>query len=99
MPTYKQDGGRLTIRGDLEESNEPELRKHCIALVLSEADVVELDLKEVDSITSRCLGTLVTLWLDLCASGRRLKIMPSETVQKTLDLSGLTAVFEKAAGD
>ena len=64
MPTYEQKGGRLTIRGDLEESNEP----NCASTEL------------------RGYYQKLTPW---SWTGRDV----------TVDLSGLTAVFEKAAGD
>ena len=93
-----EDAGRLVGHGPMDDLDEPALRSNCIKLIMSDARLIELDFSEVTGMSSRCLGTLVTLWVDLCGTERKLKITPSEQVQKTLDLCGLAAVFENAAG-
>ena len=84
----EEEKGRLTGHGPMDDLDEPTLRNHCIKLVMSDAPLIDLDFSEITGMSSRCLGTLVTLWVDLCGTGRKLKITPSESVQKTLDLCG-----------
>ena len=87
------EGERLVVSGRLDEECESELRKWCLELFLTGADTVTVDLSGVDRICSRCVGTLVTLWIDLCGAGRGLQLVASSAVQRILDMSGLSTLL------
>jgi anti-anti-sigma factor len=97
MAEFRTVGERLTIVGSLDGSAQAELRSHCQELLDSDAETVELDLARVDQISSVCIGSIVAFWVDLRPAGRRLRIVPSPAVKKVLEMTGLAAVFAKAA--
>lgn len=94
---FELDGRRLGVTGALDSDSEEELKARCLDLFLADAQTVEIDLSEVDTITSPCVGALVVLWIDLCAAGRGLKLVASPGVDKVLDMAGLTGVFAAAS--
>ena len=93
MAEYHLDDGRLTVQGPLSADDDEDLRKWCLDLFLHEKDVVTIDMEHVSRIDSRCIGVLATLWIDLSVAGRRFELLPSRSVKKILDLSGLSQVF------
>ena len=95
---YELVGGRLQVGGRLEDRDEGELRRSCLDLFLTGADVVTVDMSGVERICSRCVGTLVTLWIDLSAVGRGLELATSPAVKRVLDMSGLSSVLLAGGG-
>ena len=96
---FELDGGRLSVTGVLDADCEEEFKARCLDLFLADAQTVEIDLSEVDTITSACIGPLVVLWIDLCAAERGLKLVASPGVEKVLDIAGLSGVFAGASGE
>jgi anti-anti-sigma regulatory factor len=94
---FSIDGNRLTVIGKLVEETEPGLKRALSDLMLSDSNVVEIDLREVDSISSICIGAVVAAWIDLHACERRLQVMPSKHVLRILDMAGITQAFEIVA--
>ncbi len=93
MAEFKLSGSRLVIRGDLDHDFEAEMRDCCRELVEGDSDAVTVDLSKVGSVTSGCIGVLVGLWVDLRDAGRRGKIVPSPSVVRVLELTGLAGVL------
>jgi anti-anti-sigma factor len=91
--TYRIDGDTLVVAGHLEAEEDEELRRWCLDLLLTEKEVVKLDLTGVRYISSLCVGVLATLWIDLSVAKRSFVLQPSAEVKKILDLSGLSKVF------
>ena len=93
MSDFELDGNRLKVSGDLEAMQETELREHCATLFLEAGETVRIDLTQVESISSVCIGALVTLWIDLCAAGRRIELKASPAVEKVLNMAGLDVLL------
>ena len=93
------DGARLAVTVPLGGEREEDLKAKCVELFLTGAQAAEIDLSKVESIASPCIGVIVTLWIDLCAAGRKLKLLPSPAVSKVLDMAGLTGVLLGGCGD
>ena len=93
MAEYDLVEERLQVGGRLDDNDEEEFRRWCLDVFLSGADAVTVDLSGVERICSRCVGTLVTLWIDLRAVERGLRLTTSPAVKKVLDLSGLSTVL------
>jgi anti-anti-sigma factor len=93
MAEYHLADGRLTVQGPLNTDEDAELRKWCLDLFLHDKEVVTVDMENVSRIDSRCIGVLATLWIDLSVVGRRFKLLPSSSVKRILDMSGLSQVF------
>ncbi len=93
MAEFELTGERLRVSGRLDLRQEPELRQGCLDLLMTNADVVTVDLSDVGQICSRCVGTLATLWIDLFAADRELELAVSPAVKRVLDLAGVSALF------
>lgn len=91
-------GDRLTVSGTLDSNTEGQLKDAFRKLLDGDAEVVMIDLSEVKMITSVCIGALVVLWIDLGSAGRRGKLVPSPSVKKVLDMTGLTSVLAGEGG-
>ena len=100
MASFNLSGDRLTASGILDADAQNQLSCSCEGLLAGDAEVVTVDLSEVDVITSVCVGTLVALWIDLRSAGRRGKLETSPGVRKVLDMTGLIPVLmsEEGAG-
>jgi len=97
MAEYDRSDEGLVVTGALDGDSESKLRRHLQVLLGGEAETVTIDLSKVDFISSACVGSLVAFWVDLRPAGRRMKIAPSTTVRKVLDMTGLSGVFARAA--
>ncbi len=93
MAEFGLVGERLRVSGRLDVLQERELRQGCLDLLMTNADVVTVDLSYVTQICSRCVGTLATLWIDLHATGRELELAVSPAVKRVLDLAGVSTLF------
>lgn len=99
MASFELDGERLVVVGRLDSESEQELKDRLAALLPTSAPVVTVDLSRVEYVGSACIGSIVALWIDLCAAKRKMKLVASPTVQKVLDTAGLTGVLLPTAGD
>jgi len=97
MAEFDRSDEGLVVTGSLDGDSESKLRRHLQVLLDGESDPVTIDLSKVDFISSVCVGSLVAFWVDLRPAGRRMKIAPSTTVRKVLDMTGLSGVFARAA--
>ncbi len=93
MAEFKLSSSRLVVRGDLDEDGEIEMRECCRELLQHGADPVTVDLSKAGRIASVCIGTLVAFWIDLREAGRRGKIVPSPSVMRVLEMTGLAGVL------
>lgn len=93
MAEFRLTGSRLIVRGDLDQDSQVELRDYCRDLLAGGSDPVTVDLSKVGDLTSMCIGTLIALWIDLRESGRRGKIVPSPSVMRLLEVTGLADVL------
>jgi len=84
-------GGRLTVRGVLDDKAEAGFRDGLRRLLRSDPSAVTVDLVGVEAITSVCVGALVAMWVDLREAGGTLTLRASPAVKKTLDMTGLTS--------
>ena len=98
MASFNLSGDRLTASGILDADAQDQLRCNCEKLLAGDAEVVTVDLSEVDVITSVCVGTLVALWIDLRSAGRRAKLKASPGVRKVLEMTGLIPVLMREEG-
>jgi tetratricopeptide (TPR) repeat protein len=94
MAEFHLDGYRLTIQGPLHTEEDEDLRRWCVELLLCGEAVVTIEMTVVPSVTSRCIGIIATLWIDLVVAGRHFELLPSTKVKKILDISGLLAGFQ-----
>ena len=99
MPSFSIEGARLTVVGHLELSDEDPFREHCLQIQATDADLLEVDLRDVDSINSGCIGILVSVVYHQVSRERRMKVDASPAVQKVLDMTGVAAVLKQARGD
>jgi anti-anti-sigma factor len=91
---YRLCEDNLTVSGRLAAAEEDRLREYLGKLLLSGADTVTIDLDGVESITSSCVGSIVTIWIDLRAADRMLVLKASAAVHKILDISGLSVLLK-----
>lgn len=99
MPTFTIEGNRLQVEGVLDINAEDEFRDRCTELQATDADLLEMDLTGVDSISSGCVGILVSVLYHQVSRKRHMKLSASPPVQKVLDLTGVSAVVERASED
>lgn len=97
MAEFERSDEGLVVTGPLDVEAEAKFRRHLRVLLDSDAEALTLDLSKVKYISSICVGSLVSFWIDLRPKGRRMKIVPSPIVRKVLDMVGLSGVFAKAA--
>ena len=93
MAEFKLSSSRLVVRGDLDEDDEIEMRECCRELLERGTDPVTVDLSKAGRIASVCIGTLVAFWIDLREAGREGKIVPSPSVMRVLEMTGLAGVL------
>ncbi len=93
MAELRLSGSRLIVRGDLDEDAEFEMRDRCRELLAGGSGPVTVDLSKAGAMSSMCIGTLVALWIDLREAGRSGKIVPSPSVMRMLEMTGLDAVL------
>ena len=93
MAKFALDDGCLKVSGQLDNDASEQLRSWCAELCMRQLESVEVDLSKVDMIVSDCVAALVTLWIDMCAAGRQMKVVVSPEVKRVLDIAGLTEVF------
>lgn len=93
MASFDLISDRLTVSGALDAEAEEQLKDRCRRLLDGGAGVVTIDLSQVKTITSVCIGVLVALWVDLRSAGRRAELTASPKVREMLDMSGLTSVL------
>ena len=100
MAELRLSGSRLIVRGNLDEDAEFEMRDRCRELLTGSSGPVTVDLSKAGGMSSMCIGTLVALWIDLREAGRAGKIVPSPSVMRMFEMTGLDAVLLKppAAG-
>jgi anti-anti-sigma regulatory factor len=94
LTAFDLSDNRLTVTGALDQDSEAGLRRALSDLLLTDSAVVEIDLREVHSITSLCIGAVVATWIDLHACDRRLQVLPSQHVLRIFDTAGITQVFD-----
>ena len=99
MADFDRSDDGLAVTGTLDGDSEEKLRRHLDVLLKGSADTVQIDFSRVDFISSSCVGSLVAFWIDLRPSGRKMKLAPSTSVRKILDLTGLSGVFANAANN
>jgi anti-anti-sigma factor len=95
MASFELSGSTLKVSGVLDGDAESVLRSKLQKLAATGAQVVELNLTKVESITSICIGALVASWIDLNDSKRSMKLSASAPVKRVLDMTGLTSVLMK----
>jgi len=95
MASFESTGTCLKVSGILDGEAEVPLRAQLQKLIESGEKSLELDLSDVESITSICIGALVAFWIDLSEAGGKLKFSSSEQVKRVLDMTGLTSVLMK----
>lgn len=98
MPSFDFRGNHLKVTGVLDEDSEYPLRDNLRKLLACGTPTVEIDLTGVVSISSVCLGELVSLWVDLRATKRTMKLSVSSNVEKLLNMVGLTSVIMTNTG-
>jgi len=94
LTDFDLNGNRLTVKGKLGQECESDLKRALSDLLLTDNAVVELDLRQVDGITSMCIGAVVAAWIDLHACERKLQVIPSAYVLRILDMAGITQAFD-----
>lgn len=99
MTEFRLDGNRLVVIGSLDSDADDELRKWCVDLSLGDHKSVIVDLSGVNHVTSTCIGILVSLWIDLCAAKKGMKVVSSPAVDRLLHLGGLTTIFASIPAD
>ena len=98
MARFEVSRDRLTVSGVLDSGAEAQLRQGFEDLVAGGAEVVTVDFSGVEMVSSVCVGSLVVLWIDLRAAGRRGELIPSPAVKRILDMTGLAAVLTAKPG-
>jgi len=98
MASYEIDpaAGTLKVSGTLLGEDETHLRQECDELLRGPAKTMTIDLKEVESITSMCIGIIAALWLDAITIERGLVVKPSKEVRRVFQLAGFDRVFKLA---
>ena len=61
----------VVVSGEISDSSRPVFERALDALRESQAKVPVIDLSDLARISSKEIGLLVTLWIDLMESGRR----------------------------
>jgi anti-sigma B factor antagonist len=85
----------LAVRGEVDVSTAPELRKRLIGLAERGSTVVVVDLREVSFVDSTALGVLVSGVKRLRSSGGDLRLVVTQPhISKVFEITGLTAVFD-----
>jgi anti-anti-sigma factor len=93
MPQYKLEGSVLTVTGPLDAESDQEFQERCRRLMDCEGDVLTLDMREVHSITSSCIGVLSVIWVDTLTQDRQLEVIVSDKVRRALTIAGFHRVF------
>jgi anti-sigma B factor antagonist len=92
------DGGRTTllISGELDVATAAELRGAGEQAIAAGSQTLVLDLSDVTFLDSSGLGALIAIRNASLAAGCALVLLhPSDRVNKVLELSGLTGVFDR----
>jgi len=83
----------LAVSGDLDIAGVAEFLEYAQKLVQSDADVIEVDLRDVTFLDSSGIGALVRL-RKATADGQRLRLSHvPRPVARVLELTGLSDVF------
>ena len=85
----------VAFDGELSDQACGDLESALDLLRKSDVEVPTVDLSDVSRVSSRAIGLLVTLWIDLLDQGRRFDLLASDRVWDVLGIVGVDGVFFK----
>ncbi len=88
----------VAFEGELADETLDPFEKALDVLRNSGVEVPTVDLTGVTFLSSRCVGVLVTLWVDLVEQGRWFELRASDKVWDLLGKAGVATVFFKRPG-
>ena len=95
MGVVKSGADGVVVDGDLSEAEFEDFEKALNVLRKSSVQAPVVDLSEVRYISSRAIGSLVTLWVDLSEKSRWFDLIASDRVWSILEKAGVAGVFFK----
>ncbi len=95
MAIVEVSPGGVVIEGELLDDDCGDFQEALEGLRNSDVKVPTVDVSRVSAISSRPIGLLVTLCIDLLAEGRWLDLLASDRVWDVLGKLGLSGVFFK----
>jgi len=85
----------LSVQGEVDVSNAPELRERLLALAERGSTVAVVDLTDVSFVDSTALGVLVSGVKRLRSAGGDLRLVVTQPrISKVFEITGLTDVFQ-----
>ena len=83
----------LTARGDLDSGECARLRSYTESIIREVPAAVVVDFSGIEYLDSSGLGLLLGLSQEYPAAGGRLVLVSNETIERILQITGLTGVF------
>ncbi len=93
MAIVEVSPGTVVIEGELLDDDCGEFQEALEGLRRSDVEIPTIDVSRVSAISSRPIGLLVTLCIDLLAEGRWFDLLASDRVWDVLGKVGLSGVF------
>ena len=82
---------RIALRGELDIGNAPEVEDALLAAEATAAEIIRLDLRELEFMDSTGLRVILSAQLRAAVDGDRLRVTPgSERIQRLFAMTGTT---------
>ena len=88
----------LVFDGEVSDRTCDDLEGALDLLRVSDIEVPSVDLSRVSHISSRAVGLLVALWIDMFHQGRWFELQASDRVWDVLGMVGVAGMFLKRPG-
>jgi anti-anti-sigma factor len=93
MSVTQSGPDKIVVAGEIGEATHVAFEEALDVLRSSETTTPVIDLQDVTYISSKGIGMLVALWVDLSDRGRWFDLYASDKVWTTLEKAGVARVF------